>query len=179
MVMGCINSTKRRKFDGQNYRKQSVVSTTHRFNPDDRPKFTESQMKIVTDTWRLVQEDISKVGVVTFMRWVGIGHNIYIYNAFCCILSPVNAKSLHWATCLFVMNRYFPTRINEKHAHETTRYVSYHQIVNNGRKTKPLWNVHYFLTIILDITDFSKLVSSTCYDGRVTPKMQLYSYDYS
>ncbi|KAI8788566.1 neuroglobin [Biomphalaria glabrata] len=32
------------------------------------PSFTERQKELVTDTWRVVQEDMAKVGVVIFIK---------------------------------------------------------------------------------------------------------------
>ncbi|XP_025105346.1 non-symbiotic hemoglobin 1-like isoform X1 [Pomacea canaliculata] len=38
-----------------------------RFCPENRPDFTEEQKRIVVESWKIIQQDIAKVGVVMFV----------------------------------------------------------------------------------------------------------------
>ena len=42
-------------------------SQTLRGLPEERPEFTCQQKKIVLDSWKVIQRDISRVGVVMFI----------------------------------------------------------------------------------------------------------------
>ncbi|CAC5368102.1 uncharacterized protein LOC127738201 [Mytilus californianus] len=81
--MGCIN-TKRRK-DAlrkgidvtptkrtKNYLKQNNEQndspSNGRCHSEPFPEFTDRQKQLVVDSWKIIQEDMSKVGVVMFMK---------------------------------------------------------------------------------------------------------------
>lgn len=81
--MGCIN-TKRRK-DAlrkgidvtptkrtKNYLKQNNEQndspSNGRCHSEPFPEFTDRQKQLVLDSWKIIQEDMSKVGVVMFMK---------------------------------------------------------------------------------------------------------------
>lgn len=42
-------------------------SQTLRGLPEERPEFTNQQKKIVLESWKVIQKDISRVGVVMFI----------------------------------------------------------------------------------------------------------------
>lgn len=81
-MMGCFNSkklksaavrseSKRSRGSGKRYLpqegdNQSPVPSPRRL--PERPDFTDRQKELVLDTWKSIQEDIAKVGVVMFMR---------------------------------------------------------------------------------------------------------------
>lgn len=64
--MGCKNSTLEKKASLEDMECKNTVST--RPSPEERPPFTDRQKQLVRETWKIVQADIAKVGVITFMR---------------------------------------------------------------------------------------------------------------
>ena len=69
-VMECLKgkeaARKRKQYMDEN-RKQSYIVQT-RPTKDTRPVLTDEQKQIVTCTWDIVKKDISRVGVITFLR---------------------------------------------------------------------------------------------------------------
>ncbi|KAJ8308105.1 hypothetical protein KUTeg_012979 [Tegillarca granosa] len=63
--MGCSMSSGERL-----YASESPVIKKYMSSLDDpnRPVMSERQKELVVDTWKIVKDDISKVGVITFMR---------------------------------------------------------------------------------------------------------------
>lgn len=82
--MGCINAKKRRKealrqgLDVSSSRRKTYLKTNeesangstslNREPSPPLPNLTEQQKELVMQSWQKIQEDMSKVGVVMFMR---------------------------------------------------------------------------------------------------------------
>ena len=64
--MGCIQSSKQ-YFSSENENQSSDLSET-KYVPENRPELTEEHKQIVRETWTIIKLDISKIGVVMFMR---------------------------------------------------------------------------------------------------------------
>ncbi|PVD26435.1 hypothetical protein C0Q70_14112 [Pomacea canaliculata] len=45
---------------------RSSSRSTPRFRPENRPKLTEEEKRILTESWEIIVHDVEKIGVVTF-----------------------------------------------------------------------------------------------------------------
>lgn len=64
--MGCIQSNRRCIYMDE--KKHPSVILDGRPNFENRPEITDEHKKIVKETWSIIKLDISRVGVVLFMR---------------------------------------------------------------------------------------------------------------
>ncbi|GAB1601396.1 non-symbiotic hemoglobin-like [Argonauta hians] len=65
--MGCKNSTKKKlSLDADHNRNPEQVPPSRPIK--ERPPFTEHQKELIRRSWKMIQDDISKVGVITFLR---------------------------------------------------------------------------------------------------------------
>lgn len=65
--MGCIQSSNRRLYT-QDVKQHSVIIETKPV-ANNRPDLTDDQKQIVRETWNTIKLDISRIGVVLFMRF--------------------------------------------------------------------------------------------------------------
>ena len=65
-LLGC-EQTKKRKFYMDETRTASCILQS-RLSKDSRPDLKNDQKKLIQETWAIVKEDISRVGVITFMK---------------------------------------------------------------------------------------------------------------
>lgn len=66
VVMGCIQSSNHRLYS--NDIKHLSVMTDTKPTADNRPELTEEHKQIVQETWNIIKLDISRIGIVLFMR---------------------------------------------------------------------------------------------------------------
>lgn len=72
--MGCLLSREKPPIDSRKTNTLEIEIQSHNNGMGD-PEFTEVQKQLVKTTWDVVRDDISKVGVITFLRFVS-----YIYD---------------------------------------------------------------------------------------------------
>ena len=78
--MGCLYSKRRKEALRKNLNVSSQTKLKYlpadteenTINPDtnenNKPEFTERQKELVIDSWKIVQEDMARVGVQMFMK---------------------------------------------------------------------------------------------------------------
>ena len=64
--MGCIQSNK--YYLSSDNKKQTSEISESKHVPENRPELTVEHKQIVRETWTIIKLDISKIGVVLFMR---------------------------------------------------------------------------------------------------------------
>ena len=81
-MMGCFSSKKLKTFSPKKEKRLKASERKYlpvdnvddvyvqklRGLPNARPEFTDAQKELVLESWKTVQQDISRVGVVMFMK---------------------------------------------------------------------------------------------------------------
>ena len=64
--MGCFHSHKSSVYAEERKFRAAVLGPTP--NRENRPEITEAHMRIIRETWKVIKLDITKTGIVMFIR---------------------------------------------------------------------------------------------------------------